>query len=229
MLPGYGVEVVLKNMEYSAMDDKAKADAAAAAKKAAKKAQKGSSDASATAELADIDLSSLGEVKGFKFDVLAQRKPHLVQELMTFRDVLMSNDEEEAIKVKLGAVAMRVMHLWQAFPISMLLIRKQSCSLISLFICSGYQSAFYTLYWFALPVKCVILAHDPWYHPCAVLCTGVGPKGCWPAGCQQGGCRLRPPGPAGRDQPELLEPCVKLDTAEGRPGCGASISKFSGG
>lgn len=96
MLPGYGVEAVLKNMEYSAIDDKAKADAATAAKKAAKKGKAGSSG---NEDLSDIDVSSLGEVKGFKFDVLAQRKPHLVQELMTFRDVLMSNDEEEAIKV----------------------------------------------------------------------------------------------------------------------------------
>lgn len=95
VLPGYGVEAVLKNMEYSAMDDKAKADAAAAAKTAAKaKAGTGGSD-----DISEIDVSSLGEVKGFKCDVLAQRKPHLVQELMTFRDVLMSNDEEEAIKV----------------------------------------------------------------------------------------------------------------------------------
>lgn len=95
VLPGYGVEAVLKNMEYSAMDEKAKADAAAAAKKAAAKAGAGSGDDSG-----DIDVSSLGEVKGFKFDVLAQRKPHLVQELATFRDVLMSNDEEETIKVR---------------------------------------------------------------------------------------------------------------------------------
>jgi hypothetical protein len=82
-------------MEYSAMDEKAKADAVAAAKKAAAKAGAGSGDDSG-----DIDVSSLGEVKGFKFDVLAQRKPHLVQELATFRDVLMSNDEEETIKVR---------------------------------------------------------------------------------------------------------------------------------
>lgn len=97
MLPGYGVEAVLKNMEYSAMDDKAKADAAAAAKKAAAKAAAGGGGEDAAA--GEVDVSSLGEVKGFKFDVLAQRKPHLVQELMTFRDVLMSNDEEETIKV----------------------------------------------------------------------------------------------------------------------------------
>jgi UDP-glucose:glycoprotein glucosyltransferase len=98
VLPGYGVEAVLKNMEYSAMDDKAKADAEAAAA-AAKKAGKKSDSAEAKSDLADIDPASLGEVKGFKFDVLVQRKPHLVQELMTFRDVLMSNDEDEAIKV----------------------------------------------------------------------------------------------------------------------------------
>jgi len=47
----------------------------------------------------DVDVSNLGEVKGFKFDVLAQRKPKLIQELMTFRDTLMQNDEEETIKV----------------------------------------------------------------------------------------------------------------------------------
>ena len=37
MLPGYGVEAVLKNTEYSALDDKSKADAEAAKKAAAKK------------------------------------------------------------------------------------------------------------------------------------------------------------------------------------------------
>jgi len=50
----------------------------------------------------DVDLSTLGEVKGFKFDVLAKRKPQLIQELMTFRDTLMQGDEEETIKVSLG-------------------------------------------------------------------------------------------------------------------------------
>lgn len=101
VLPGYGVEAVLKNMEYSAMDDKSKADAAAAAaaKKATLAAASNSDD-----PLADIDLSDLGEVKGFKFDELVKRKPQLVQELMTFRDVLMSNDEEESIKVRSGCL-----------------------------------------------------------------------------------------------------------------------------
>lgn len=37
VLPGYGVEAVLKNTEYSALDDKSKADAEAAKKAAAKK------------------------------------------------------------------------------------------------------------------------------------------------------------------------------------------------
>lgn len=96
VLPGYGVEAVLKNMEYSAMDDKSKADAAAAAaKKAAAAGNKGDDP------LSGVDLSELGDVKGFKFDVLAKRKPELMQELMTFRDVLMSSDEEESIKVGL--------------------------------------------------------------------------------------------------------------------------------
>lgn len=94
MLPGYGVEAVLKNMEYSAMDDKTKADATAAAKKAAAGASTAGDDATA-----DADLATLGEVKGFRFDVLAKRKPELVQELMTFRDVLLSSDDEETIKV----------------------------------------------------------------------------------------------------------------------------------
>jgi UDP-glucose:glycoprotein glucosyltransferase len=99
VLPGYGVEAVLKNMEYSAMDEKSKKDAAAAA--AAKKKLAGNAaGADGSDALAGIDLSELGEVKGFKFDVLVKRKPQLVQELMTFRDVLLSSDEEESIKVR---------------------------------------------------------------------------------------------------------------------------------
>jgi UDP-glucose:glycoprotein glucosyltransferase len=99
VLPGYGVEAVLKNMEYSAMDEKSKKDAAAAT--AAKKKLAG--NAARDDALAGIDMSELGEVKGFKFDVLVRRKPQLVQELMTFRDVLLSSDEEESIKVGGGA------------------------------------------------------------------------------------------------------------------------------
>lgn len=41
---------------------------------------------------------SLGSLKGFEFDTLVSRKPHLRQELLTLRDHLSSQDEEE-IKV----------------------------------------------------------------------------------------------------------------------------------
>jgi UDP-glucose:glycoprotein glucosyltransferase len=78
------VEAVLKNMEYSAMDDKAK--------KAAEKE---------AAEAAGAD-AAIGEVKGFVFDRLVERKPHLQQELLTFRDTLMSSDDEETLKVGAG-------------------------------------------------------------------------------------------------------------------------------
>lgn len=82
MLPGYGVEAVLKNMEYSAMDDKAK--------QAAEKKDAAAAEADA----------AIGEVKGFIFDRLLERKPHLRQELLTFRDTLMSSDDEETLKVR---------------------------------------------------------------------------------------------------------------------------------
>jgi UDP-glucose:glycoprotein glucosyltransferase len=90
VLPGYGVEAVLKNMEYSAVDEKARAAAAAAAKKA----------------MHDSDMEAgkdeeLGEVKGFKFDVLVARKPELRQELLTFRDTISSADDDKALKVSL--------------------------------------------------------------------------------------------------------------------------------
>jgi UDP-glucose:glycoprotein glucosyltransferase len=81
VLPGYGVEAVLKNMEYSAMDDKAK--------QAAEKKDAAAAEADA----------AIGEVKGFMFDRLLERKPHLRQELLTFRDTLMSSDDEETLKV----------------------------------------------------------------------------------------------------------------------------------
>lgn len=81
MLPGYGVEAALKNMEYSAMDDKKKQDDS-----------QGSSGG-------DSEGVALGEVKGFNFDVLVERKPALRQELLTFRDHLLSSDEEEVVKV----------------------------------------------------------------------------------------------------------------------------------
>jgi len=78
-LPAYGVEAVLKNMEYSAMDDKK------VAAEEGKNAGKGDGD--------------LGELKGFNFERLLARKPELRQELLTFRDNLASSDEEETLKL----------------------------------------------------------------------------------------------------------------------------------
>jgi hypothetical protein len=40
-----------------------------------------------------------GTVKGFNFDALVSRKPHLKQELASLKDHLLSSDEEEAVKV----------------------------------------------------------------------------------------------------------------------------------
>lgn len=85
VLPGYGVEAVLKNMEYSAMDDKTAAKLIAAS--------------SADTDVGSEAPEQLGEVKGFMFDTLVTRKPHLRQELLTFRDTLMSSDDEETLKV----------------------------------------------------------------------------------------------------------------------------------
>jgi UDP-glucose:glycoprotein glucosyltransferase len=79
VLPGFGVEAVLKNMEYSAVDDKAKA--------AAKQAKGGGDE-------------PLGTAKGFDFDQLVKRKPHLKQELLTFKDALTATDDGEALKVR---------------------------------------------------------------------------------------------------------------------------------
>lgn len=47
----------------------------------------------------DVDDASLGEVKGFRFDVLLKRQPELRQELLTFRDALLAGEDDEAIKV----------------------------------------------------------------------------------------------------------------------------------
>ncbi len=97
------------------MDDKAKGDAAAAAAAAAaastaSKSSSGRSSPSGNAAAgagAGDGMPDLGEVKGFKLDVLAARRPALVQELMTFRDALLEGDEEEGIKVLIGAVGGR--------------------------------------------------------------------------------------------------------------------------
>jgi hypothetical protein len=41
---------------------------------------------------------ALGQVKGFDFDTLLRRKPHLRQELLTFRDTLQYADDNEVLK-----------------------------------------------------------------------------------------------------------------------------------
>eukprot|EP00850_Spirogloea_muscicola_P001151 SM000004S15021 [mRNA] locus=s4:854375:863925:+ [translate_table: standard] len=73
-LPGYGVELALKNMEYKAMDDSH--DRAGGA---------GSSEST--------EDNSMEDVKGFNFQHLLERKAHLTAELLTFRDHLMSSDD----------------------------------------------------------------------------------------------------------------------------------------
>ncbi|GBF95627.1 UDP-glucose:glyco glucosyltransferase [Raphidocelis subcapitata] len=95
VLPGYGVEAVLKNMEYSAMDDKKQKEKAAAGQQPPGAA----SDAAAADGDGAGDGAPLGEVKGFRLDALAARRPELRQELLTFRDALMAGEDDEAIKV----------------------------------------------------------------------------------------------------------------------------------
>ncbi|KAF5843740.1 hypothetical protein DUNSADRAFT_8256 [Dunaliella salina] len=91
LLPGYGVEAVLKNTEYSAMDEKDR-DAERRSKSGA-----GGEDVGASEE---EHGATLGQVGGFDFDVLVARKPELREELLTLRDHLLSADEEEeAVKV----------------------------------------------------------------------------------------------------------------------------------
>lgn len=72
-LPGFGVEMALKSTEYSAVDEK-DGDSAQ-----------------------DMEEDNLGEVSGFMFDVLIERKPNFQQELLTFRDQLISVSEEDKI------------------------------------------------------------------------------------------------------------------------------------
>jgi UDP-glucose:glycoprotein glucosyltransferase len=100
VLPGYGVEAVLKNMEYSAIDDKK--DKAPPADGAAQRPGDAPGDA-AEGDAAG-EGAPLGEVKGFKLDALLARRPELRQELLTFRDALMAGEDDEAIKVGRGGV-----------------------------------------------------------------------------------------------------------------------------
>ncbi|KAK9839732.1 hypothetical protein WJX84_005510 [Apatococcus fuscideae] len=79
---GYGVELAIKNMEYSALDD-----SQIKAEKAAAEAEGGA-------------LGGANAVGGFDFERLIERKPHLRQELLTFRDQLVaSTSEEQTLKV----------------------------------------------------------------------------------------------------------------------------------
>lgn len=90
LLPGYGVEAALKNTEYNAMDDKKAAAAAGGGGKTA--AGAAAAGGGAAGDVGDLSL----DVKGFKFDVLVARKPQLRQELLTFRDTLLSEVRRSA-------------------------------------------------------------------------------------------------------------------------------------
>ena len=85
VLPGWGVEAVLKNTEYSAMDDK--------------KVKRDEAGAGATGGAGGGGDEALGVVSGFDLDRLLSRRPALRQELLTFRDHLQSSDEEGELKV----------------------------------------------------------------------------------------------------------------------------------
>ncbi|KAL3134029.1 hypothetical protein ABBQ32_008463 [Trebouxia sp. C0010 RCD-2024] len=83
-LAGYGVELAIKNMEYSALDDSQVA--------AAKQAQQEAGGLEGGPE----------EVKGFLLGRLRERRPKMEQELLTFRDHLMaasSSSEDQTLKV----------------------------------------------------------------------------------------------------------------------------------
>ncbi|BDA49281.1 UDP-glucose:glycoprotein glucosyltransferase 1 [Coccomyxa sp. Obi] len=81
-LPGFGVELAIKNMEYSALDD----SKVEAEKEAAK-------------EAGEEEEGPL-EVEGFLFKRLIERRPDNRQELLSFRDhLLASSADNEALKV----------------------------------------------------------------------------------------------------------------------------------
>eukprot|EP00899_Mesostigma_viride_P007641 jgi/Mesvir1/16879/Mv15763-RA.1 len=86
ILSGYGVELAIKNMEYKAVDDsKVKEEDKGDAAKGLPRAE----------DVAD-------EVNGFVFSKLVERRPGKAQELMTFRDHLLSSaaaDTDEPLKV----------------------------------------------------------------------------------------------------------------------------------
>lgn len=78
-LGGYGVELALKNMEYKAMDDSA--------------IRKGVTLEDPRTE----DLSQ--EVRGFIFSKILERKPELTNEIMAFRDYLLSSTISDTLDV----------------------------------------------------------------------------------------------------------------------------------
>ncbi|KAL6643108.1 hypothetical protein ACP70R_021289 [Stipagrostis hirtigluma subsp. patula] len=78
-LSGYGVELALKNMEYKAMDDTA--------------IKKGVALEDPKTE----DLSQ--EVRGFIFSKILERKPELNDEIMAFRDYLLSSSVSDTLEV----------------------------------------------------------------------------------------------------------------------------------
>lgn len=79
-LYGYGVELAIKNVEYNARDEESAI-------------LKSKNDSENDSEAESTDQQLLGNVAGFDFDRLAARKPELRQELLTFRDSLVSRAE----------------------------------------------------------------------------------------------------------------------------------------
>ncbi|KAI5067704.1 hypothetical protein GOP47_0018232 [Adiantum capillus-veneris] len=95
LLGGYGVELALKNMEYKAIDD---------------------SDVKKNDAMDEVRTDDLSEeVRGFIFSRLLERKPHLSDDLLTFRDHLLSSSVSDTMNVwelkDLGyQTAQRILH-----------------------------------------------------------------------------------------------------------------------
>ena len=81
-LQGYGVELAMKNMEYKAVDD----------------TKIGATDGAAGEEIDD------GDVGGFDFKVLYERRPELKTELQAFRDTLLAEVSKSDENVKVWAL-----------------------------------------------------------------------------------------------------------------------------
>ena len=78
LLPGWGVELAIKNMEYKAIDD-----------------SKVKTESSEDANYDDLTEDLDEDVKGFVFSKLIERRPDKRDELLTLRDVLLSSSEED--------------------------------------------------------------------------------------------------------------------------------------